>query len=396
MGNQAGGLPLVALLAAAGLAHDYWRMQRLPRLATPERLPAEQPLVSLLIPARNEARSIGRCLAGALAQSYAPYEVVVVDDHSSDDTAAIVARYAAQDTRLRLVRSAPLPPGWMGKCHACQQASDHAHAQSEWLLFLDADTAPAPHLLAALLTTARQQQLDMLTLFPFLELKSFWERLILPPFIALLHATFPMRAQVPADARAETLIANGQCIFVRRSAYNALGGHAAVAGDIIDDVMLARALHRGGFRIGAAVADDAIRVRMYTNGREVLEGLTKNASSGLQSGGPAALLAGTRQFALALLPPLLAAAGLVRAARHNNTSAALPGLVLWAAAVGMWGALLRQRYALSPAWGLLWPAGLMAYGLITLRSVWLRHRGRGLLWKGRTYAGLSTPTCAGA
>src|SRR5262245_56492997 len=133
----------LTLLLLTLLARDVWRLHIIPQLR-PGVVPATGPLVSLLIPARDEAARIARCLEGALSQTYPCYEVIVVDDGSSDATPEILAHYAAIHERLRIIQGAPLPPGWMGKCHACQQAA--GAAGGAWLLFLDADTAPQPGL----------------------------------------------------------------------------------------------------------------------------------------------------------------------------------------------------------------------------------------------------------
>ncbi|NTW97387.1 MAG: glycosyltransferase, partial [Oscillochloris sp.] len=183
---------LPALIALAGVAllllvaADIRRLRLVPRLLAPH-VPDAPALISILIPARNEERSIERCVRAALAQAYPRLEVIVVDDGSTDRTGDILASIA--DPRLRLIVGRALPPGWVGKCNACQQLGEAAGGA--WLLFLDADTTPAPDLAAALLASASARELDLLTIFPFLELGTFWERVILPPFLALITALFP-------------------------------------------------------------------------------------------------------------------------------------------------------------------------------------------------------------
>lgn len=376
------------VLLLAGFAQDMLRLWRMPRLSPPDPAPPARPFVSVLIPARNEAHTIARCLDGVLFQTYPAYEVIVVDDASTDATPHILANYVRQHPQLRIVRTTGLPPGWTGKTHACQQAADAA--QGAWLLFLDADTIPQPDLIAALVSHTRHQHLDMLTLFPFLELGSFWERVILPPFLAILHGTFPYERLNAPDARPEEVAANGQCIFVRRSAYTALGGHAVVRREVLEDVYLAQRLRAAGFRIGAVDGTRSIRVRMYTNGREVVDGLTKNAIAGFCSGGHRALWAGMRQFLMTLAPLWLLAAGLVLLATSSSNHAwpilLQAGLVILVA-LTFWATLLRHVYRL-PWWhALLWLVGLHCYGLIALRALWRIRSGRGVHWKGRTYAG---------
>ncbi|NTU85951.1 MAG: glycosyltransferase, partial [Chloroflexales bacterium] len=287
-----------ALLILAGYWRDWARLYRLPRLSPPEPPPAPAPLVSVLVPARNEERAVGRCVAAALSQSYPACEVIVVDDGSTDRTPAILAGMG--DARLRVLRGRPLPPGWVGKCNACQQLGEAA--RGEWLLFLDADTAPSADLVAALLTHARRRGLDLVTILPFLELETFWERAVLPPFLSLIADLFPFERLERPDARPDEVMANGQCILVRRAAYEAIGGHAAVRDEVLEDVRLAQAIRRAGFRVGGGEGLAYLRVRMYTNGREVVAGLTKNAAAGYRSGGGRSLAAALRLLALAYGP----------------------------------------------------------------------------------------------
>lgn len=384
---------LIAIAAGAtllllwGYWRDWARLAWRPRLGPPDPPPPETPLVSLLIPARNEERGIVRCVAGALAQSYPAIEVLVVDDGSTDATPALLA--GLSDPRLRVLPGRPLPPGWVGKCNACQQLAEAA--RGEWLLFLDADTAPQPDLAAALLSHARRRELDLVTILPFLELGSFWERAVLPPFLALIAELYPFERLERPDTRPEEVLANGQCILVRRAAYEAVGGHGAVRAEVLEDVRLAQAIRRAGFRVGGGEGLDLLRVRMYTSGREVAAGLMKNAAAGYRSGGLRSLVAAARLVALAFGPLWLLAAGAGLAAAGAGPVAAGAVAAMGALALGaglaFWGALYRQLYGLSAAHGLLWPLGLMAYLLIALAGMWRVRSGRGVEWKGRRYAG---------
>lgn len=376
------------VLLLAGYAQDMLRLHLMPRLSPPDRSPPEQPFVSVVIPARNEVHTIARCLNGILAQTYAAYEVIVTDDASTDGTPEILACYAQQHTRLRVLRSSHLPVGWTGKPHACQQAADAA--RGDWLLFLDADTVAQPELITALVRHTQLYQLDMLTLFPFLELGSFWERVVLPPFLAIIQVTFPFERLNARNSRPEEVAANGQCIFVRRSAYTTIGGHKAVRDEVLEDVRLAQRLRAFGFQMGAADGTDYIRVRMYTNGREVFEGLTKNAIAGFRSGGQRAAWVGLRQFFLALAPLWLLAAGLVLLATtegEQGWSVLFHALLVLVVALYTWARPLWQLYRLPWWYAFLWSFGLHCYGLIAVHALWRIRRGRGVNWKGRTYAG---------
>lgn len=378
------GLTLLLLLL---LARDFWRLRSAQGLPA-QGLPATLPLVSVLIPARNEVLRIGRCLDGVLAQQYPNYEAIVVDDGSTDGTDVLLARAAAHDSRLRVLAGRPLPPGWAGKPNACQQAAEAA--SGEWLLFLDADTAAAPTLLGATLAHAQRQQLAMLSVFPLLELGSFWERVIMPPFLGVIMAVFPIERLNNPDLPAEQALANGQCILVRRDAYLAMGGHGTVRDAVLEDVHLAQAMRRSGQRVGVAVGLRHLQVRMYTSLAEIVEGLTKNAVAGARAGGGRSIWAGVRLNLLAFGPLWLLALGvLIRGQGHDVLGLAIlaHGVVAGVAALSLWALMMRRMYQLHPATALLWPLGLLCYDLIALRAAWFVWSGRGIVWKGRAYAG---------
>lgn len=384
------GLAL-GILASVLLVGDYWRawrrLARRPRLAVPPPMPPDAPLVSLLIPARNEERVIERCVAGALAQDYPAFEVLVVDDGSTDATPALLARMS-QCARLRTFAGRPLPPGWAGKPNACQQLGENA--RGEWLLFLDADTVPHPKLVAALLHHAQQQQLAFVTILPFLELGSFWERAILPAFQDLILNIYPLERMQRPEAEPEEVLANGQCIFVRREAYWRIGGHAAVRAEVLEDVYLAQTVRRAGYRIGGGDGHTFLSVRMYTNGPEVAEGMAKHAAAGARASGMRAWLVVTRMLGHAFGPALLLTAGLgMHAGGQRAAGRTIVTLGVLAQTCGLlyWGWRYRELYALHPLHALLWPVGLSAYLAIATRAMWRVRRGHGVTWKGRRYAG---------
>jgi hypothetical protein len=282
----------------------------------------------------------------------------------------------------------PLPPGWAGKCNACQQLA--AAAAGEWLLFLDADTAPQPGLASALLAHARGRGLDLVTVFPFFELLSFWERAVLPPFLALITALFPAERLERPDASPAEVLANGQCIFVGRGAYWAVGGHGAVRSEVLEDVRLAQTIRAAGFRVGGGEGLELLRVRMYRSGREVAQGLAKNAAAGYRSGGARSMRAAAGLLIGAFGPLWLLGAGaamLPGGAGPAGLAVLSLGALAWTAALGLWGAIYRQLYGLSPAHALIWPIGLLAYLLIAIWGMWRVRSGRGVVWKGRRYAG---------
>jgi GT2 family glycosyltransferase len=377
-------LSALCLLAVACCVQDVLRERLAPTLA-PGSSPVAQPLISVLIPARDEAARIGACLAGLVDQSYRNFELVVVDDHSTDATVAIVRSYVAQLPALDVVSSAPLPDDWAGKCWACWQAA--ASARGDWLLFLDADVIPRPDLLAALMTRAESRSLDLLTLMPFQQLGSLAERVIMPAFFALLYGLYPLD-QV-SDPRSPIAFANGPCLLIRREVYFAIGGHQAVRASILEDTELGRIVKAAGYRLEAAVAPDLIEARMYTGWASLAEGLGKNAVAGYRSGGTRSGWVGARLALVAFLPWYLLLAGLLLVLAWPGTAIGMVmmvyGALLAALTLVCWGWLARRRYRSAPWWGALFPIGVAIYFWLAARALLRLRSGRGVTWKGRNF-----------
>ena len=356
---------LSALLAFHGALAQHRALaayRRLPALTADE--PADYPLVSIVVPARNEERNLGTLLPTLAALVYPAREILVVDDDSSDDTAA-VAR--AHGTRV-VATGGPPPDGWVGKPRACQIGA--AAARGDWLLFVDADTRHMPASLASAIAYAQRNGLDALSLMLDQELGGFWERLVLPFAYAGYFAGVSTVNTGPADA-----LINGQYLLIRRSAYDAVGGHTAVAASLVEDVALGVALARSGRRIGLLRANGFASVRMYSGLSALFEGFSKNAfafsrlqpgrgirvalaTAGAASALPTALALGRRQ-------PLLGAVLLALALSANAR---------WARAFG------------APAvYGLLQPLAAMTMLAAVLRGAVAAMGGPRVTWKDRVY-----------
>jgi glycosyltransferase involved in cell wall biosynthesis len=224
--------------------------------------------ISIIIPARNEEISLADCLQSLVAQSGVEFEIIVVDDHSTDRTRAIAESFPG----VRVVEAGPLPQGWTGKNNAVTCGARLAHG--EWLLFTDADTVHLPGSLAAALKEVRENGAEMLSYSPEQIAVTFWEMATLPVVFAELARQYsPSKVSDPASPIAA---ANGQYILIRRETYDAIGGHAAIARDILEDVALARAVKNSGRKILFRYAADRVRTRMYRNYRQLREGWTKN------------------------------------------------------------------------------------------------------------------------
>ena len=284
-----------------------------PRVAIAPPPAAEQaPRIVVVVPARDEAGNICRCLNSLLAQDYptSRFKVLVVDDHSTDDTAAIARRIAAGHPQLSLLASPPLPPRWTGKSHACWFGARAAGPGSDWLCFVDADVWGEPALLSSAMSAALAQRLDLLSLAPRQELRSFAERLVLPCGLILLSFTQDLR-QVQAQS-GSGVTATGQFMLIRRDAYDAMGGHAAVSTAICEDLEIARLFKQSGRSVLLMSGEEVVSTRMYTGWRTLWPGLAKNLVDTF-GGSRATLLLALAAVILgwaAVLIPLIDASGL--------------------------------------------------------------------------------------
>ena len=349
----------------------------------PAEPPSDAPLVSLVIPARNEARNIRRCAESALASLYPRLEVIVVDDHSTDETAAIAGALASSDSRLRVITPPALPDGWFGKQWAC--ATGAAEARGELLGFMDADTWQAPDLVTRVVNGMRSRSSDLLSVAGMQEMESFWERMIQPQIFAILLQRFGGTELVNRSRSVSQKIANGQCIWVRREAYDALGGHAAVKHEVAEDVALAQLWFRAGRTVTLVLGLSQLSTRMYTSLRELIEGWGKN----IYAGGRKAMPLGA--FGRAIYPLLLVTPGLLGVVPPIVLTLGLMGLVgsgalTWAAiATGanlVWWLLVYRWLRLSPVYAMLHPLGAAMVLYVALGAI---ARGRRVRWKERDY-----------
>ena len=345
--------------------------------------PHDPPLVSLVIPARNEARNIAPCVESALASSYPRLEVIVVDDHSTDATAEIVHAIAAGDPRLRVITPSPLPDGWFGKQWAC--AAGAGMARGEILAFMDADTRQAPDLVTRTVNAMLARGADLLSVAGTQELGSFWERMIQPQIFSIMLQRYGGTELVNRSRRVTEKIANGQCLWVRRSAYDAMGGHGAVKHEVAEDLALAQHWFGAGRNVALVLGLEQLSTRMYTSLRELIDGWGKNIYAGGRKAMPFGAvgraiypLALVAPSLISLVPPIVLALGLLGVVG--------PTAQAWAAiATGanlVWWLLVYAWLRLSPLYALLHPLGAAMVLYIALGAI---ARGRRVRWKEREY-----------
>ena len=229
---------------------------------------ARLPTVSVIIPARNEEICLADCLQSLVTQCGTNFEIIVVDDQSTDRTREIARAFSG----VRLIEAGPLSPNWTGKNNAVTTGA--RHARGEWFLFTDADTVHIPGSLTRALVEAQENNVEFLSYSPEQIAVTFWEMATLPVVFAELARQYP--PSTVSDPASPIAAANGQYILVRRATYEAAGGHAAVAGDILEDVALARGVKASGRKIRFRHGADAVRTRMYRNYRQLRDGWTKN------------------------------------------------------------------------------------------------------------------------
>jgi hypothetical protein len=349
----------------------------------PATAPESPPRVSVIVPARDEARNIAACVQSVLATTWPDVEVIVVDDHSTDGTGARARAAAPDDARLRVLSNPELPPGWFGKQWAC--ATGARAATGAVLLFADADTRHAPDLIARTMHFMQRERADLLSVVGRQVLGSFWERLLQPQVFAMLAARYGGAASVNAARRAEDVIANGQCLLVTRAAYDALGGHEAVRDKVAEDLALAQRAFRAGMRVRAVAGIRQLSTRMYESLGELVRGWRKNVFAGGRDAVPfGALGRAVFPFALAAGPLLTLAPALVLVlslAGVLGTAWLIWGAVTTAASLAWWGVV--YRFAEEPTWyALLFPLGAATMLYIVLGAI---ARGSRVAWKGRRY-----------
>jgi glycosyltransferase involved in cell wall biosynthesis len=346
-------------------------------------IPPNAPLVTVIVPARNEAHNIARCVRSILSTSYPNLELVVVDDSSTDGTADVARRSVEGDPRARVVTNAPLPDGWFGKQWAC--ATGARLARGGILQFTDADTVHGPDLVPRSVNAMRHTEADLFSVAGRQELGGFWERVIQPQIFTILSMRYGGTESVNQSTRVSNKIANGQCIFVKRHAYDAIGGHASVRTSVAEDLMLAQRFFAARKRVVLMLGLNQLSTRMYASLGEIITGWRKNVFAGGLDSVPFGKMGRTFFPLVLLLPPLLQlfpVIALVLAA----FGAATPSVFVWAmistAATLAWWILVYVTIGENPLYALAYPLGALVLLYIFVTAV---IRGRRVTWKGRTY-----------
>ena len=372
-----------------GIFIIYWlhNQYHLDIVVSPTQVPSNAPLISVCVPARNEERNIRSCVENLLAQDYPNFEVIVLDDRSTDATFEILRQLAAQDDRLNLISGSDLPAGWAGKPHALYQAA--TAARGEWLCFVDADTFLSTSALSSCYAKASETRADMFTIMTFQILGTFWEKVIMPLVMTALSVGFaPRKVNDPARKDA---IANGQFILIKRAVYQAIGGHESVKDQIVEDKAISEQVKWKGYRLIVADGMSVASTRMYTSMPEMWEGWTKNIYLGLRDR-PSLLWLGVFGAFVALvaalfLPiwPILSLAWYLRTSNWIALTVVFEAVLLWVYLIYVRG-LVARSMEISPWYAFTTPLGAAVFAAMMITSAARVLTGKGVTWKGRMYS----------
>ncbi len=353
-------------------AWDNTRLFVKPSLPDPKR--KKWPFVSVLIPARNEEFRVRPCLESLLKQDYPAFEILVLDDRSTDRTFNLVKELAKHNLRLKILRGRELPPGWVGKPWACFQLSKKA--KGEWFFFTDADTWHQPEMLKRTVQMAEEKKADVLTLFTRQVTKTWMEALVIPVMAYTLLAFLPARWSLKKGSFFNRFAGvSGQFVFIKRVVYRAFGGHETVKNEIVEDLNLGKQIVRNGYRLAYGDGSDFSFCRMYTNAGEVWQGFSKNFFPAVAFS-PLYFL---NAFIVLILDGVLPFAAV---AMGSSFSLFWPGLAMALVSLGVRG-LQALKYGYHKGSVLFHPLGCLLFALIGLNSIRWFWFGGGH-WKGRT------------
>ncbi|WP_408892978.1 glycosyltransferase [Paenibacillus taichungensis] len=379
--SEIGWIILTCVLGVQ-LMFAIWNVSCLPKVRSfnTDKLKEKDILVSVLIPARNEKLHIQGCLKSVLSSDTTGFqmEVLVLDDRSEDETAAIVQSIADHDPRVCLLHGVELPAGWMGKSHACHRLVQEA--KGEWFMFVDADVRLEPAAIRQTIAAGCEQGGGLVTGFPYQVTKTWMEKLVVPMMKFTIISHLPI-FMIRRSSNPMFVAATGAFLLIHRSSYKASGGHAAIQADLVDDMSLAKAVKRAGHPVMLADVHDVTNTRMYQNGAEVWNGYKKNMYEGM--GRKDVLLLGTMLMytLMYIVPPL----GLVIGLLTGNATSIIYGLT--GTVLGMAVKRVSDHAGGQPWWlAFLQPISMACVIAIGIASWQAGRSGKGYVWKGRRYS----------
>ena len=359
---------------------------------------SDWPQVTLIIPARNEAAWLPITVPTYCAQEYPALRVVLVDDQSDDDSPAILKKLQSQYNNLTVLKASPRPEGWCGKPWAVQQGIMFLAAEenpsrprdtgadgAEWFLFTDADCVFHPKTVMQAMKLARNADYDAVSLLAHMTFGSLFEEIALTGLATVLNLIMPMG--LSNHPKSSIALAAGGFILVKRGAYEKIGGHEGVKGQMIEDVMIGRKLKLSGAKLHTRATADLVSTRMYDGFADLWEGLSKNAYAGMDYDPKKFWVGIIMAVFIAVLPPLYFVVTLIAALRmHSARCWFLFALAAIALICQAFIHLRTVRHMKLPSWHcLLMPASAALYTAIVCNSAWQHHFKGGNVWKGRRY-----------
>lgn len=337
------------------------------------------PFISVLVPARNEEHNIKPVLESLLTQDYPNYEVIVLNDHSEDKTNEIISGLKEKYPALKTLEGRPLPEGWTGKCFACTQLFENS--KGSYIIFTDADTVHKPASLRKSAEIALNRNADMLTLFPEMTMKTFWEKIIMPMLWFTIMMLLPFYF-VDKKGFVKFSIGIGPFMMFKRIAYEKIGGHYSVKNAIVEDVWLARKIKENGLQLIAADGYDLLSVRMYRSFKEIWHGFSKNIFAGFEFSSVSLFAVNLMYILLFFLPFILFLIELSLYSGFNNAIilTGIQVLILYIARTA-----ISVRFKLGILSTILHPFGAISVPIIALNSWRWIKLGKGAKWKGRLY-----------
>ena len=377
-------LAIDGLLAAQSLfiflfaGYEYITLMHFPELPNQKAAQPGRPFVSIILPVRNQAKTVEACVSSLTHLDYAEKEIIVVDGGSTDGTLEQISKYT---DNVRIVEEDPLPAGWVGKNWACNQG--YRQAKGELLLFTDGDSIHGFDSLARSVGYLQAEKADMVTLAPGTILRTFWEKVLQPPIFLLIMIL--VGGKLVNDDKRKNAIGNGQYMLFRREAYEKIGGHVAVKGSIVEDYNLARMMKRAGMRLRFVTGQDVLGVRMYASLGEIWRGWRKNFYT--VSDSHALSKAVTRivlMLVFLVLPFIILGFGITQALTDPINPYLLAGafmsFFLWLGII-----ILDRSISISPVYAFLFPVAILIYVSIGIDATVRGAMGKGFDWKGRMY-----------
>ena len=368
------GLSWVSAAMSAALAISFWWViQRTPRLKALPKALNHEPRISVIVPARNEQVDIEASVRSILAQQHVQVEVIAVNDHSTDRTGAILDSIAKSDSRLQVIHNPPLPPGWLGKVNAMQQALDRA--TSEYLVFSDADTLHQPKCFASAYCAMRERQIEFLSLCPLWVFESFWENALLPHTMVAASIQFFSPSVNRQDSKQGA--AAGAFIMSHRCVFDEIGGLSQIKSEMIDDVELGQLVKRSGFRAQFWLAPTLLTVRLFKSNHDAFWGLTKN------------ILGSVKRISLAIpamflpvfvywIPLVTLAVGINKQSVPMMIAGAIPyAIQVFILLLSTWICQIRWSKAL------FFPAAVAPVFCCFTSALWYRLVSGSIAWRGR-------------